>query len=66
MKTSEIERLKESWGDKKCPHPYFSQERLDDIGAGTGDYACTQCGYTLYETDYIEFKRKREKEKADK
>lgn len=33
---------RDKWGDKPCEHPRIVQEH--DLGAGTGDYACEQCG----------------------
>lgn len=36
--------LRKEWGNKPCNHP--SLEKEYHLGAGTGDYVCTQCGQT--------------------
>ena len=42
MEYEEAKALKESWGDKPCNHPSYTDKYL--FGSKTGDFVCEQCG----------------------
>lgn len=42
MEYEAAKALKESWGDKPCTHPSFTDKYL--FGSKTGDFVCEQCG----------------------
>lgn len=46
MQNSAARELREEWevkGNKPCTHPHIEKEYY--LGAQTGDYVCTTCGY---------------------
>ena len=56
MKMRDAIELQRKWGNKPCDHPNIVQE--DPIGGQwSGDYVCTQCGYSAPKKDF-EKKRK--------
>jgi hypothetical protein len=46
VQMKEVIKLRKAWGDKPCDHPNFEKEY--DLGAQTGDYVCTTCGYAIW------------------
>jgi hypothetical protein len=58
MQVKDAERLRNSYGDRPCPHPTFAKEYY--LGSHTGEYVCKQCGRTFSTTerDQIESNRR--------
>ncbi len=57
MQQKDASLLRKNWGNKPCSHPEFAKEYM--LGAGTGDYVCTQCGEIFSPDEYKEIKQKR-------
>lgn len=50
MQVKEAIELKRRWGDKPCEHPTLDKEY--NLGAATGDYACTKCGRSAWGSNW--------------
>lgn len=50
---SDAHKLMRAWGDRPCDHPTIESER-EDLGGGTGDYRCGQCGRIVSDSLYDE------------
>jgi hypothetical protein len=51
MEMKKALKLREEWGDRQCDHPDIEKE--DPIfGQWSGDWVCTQCGYSGPRRDF--------------
>jgi hypothetical protein len=60
MDFKEAELLAKAWGDKPCNHPHVEKETWinpDGVPTHNGDYVCTQCGYSMNQQEYEEYKK---------
>ena len=64
MEYQEAKALQESWGDKPCDHPSFTDKYL--FGSKTGDFVCEQCGKFFTQRQKDQRARSQEAPKLDK
>lgn len=50
IQMNEVEALRKAWGNKPCDHPSLYKEYFN--GTATGDYVCTQCGLTGWDSNW--------------
>lgn len=64
MDYQEAKALQESWGDKSCDHPSFTDKYL--FGSKTGDFVCEQCGKFFTQRQKAQRARSQEAPELDK